>query len=68
MPPCAEKLRLLIAYQKVTGAHCDAVSNLVRNGALTDEYQHLNAIAEKCRLAAQQARDQLNSHIGEHKC
>jgi len=68
MPTCSEKMRLLISYQKAASAHTDAIGELVVKSMLPVDYRRLSAVAEQARLVAQQARDQLNSHIAEHGC
>jgi hypothetical protein len=67
-PLCADRTRLLIAYQRANSDHAHAVSDLVAAGIPAYKYQRLSAIAQEARKAAQGAREELKRHIAEHGC
>jgi len=67
-PSCEEKLKLLIAYQQLTHAHSTAVGDMALINLSGAEYEQRKAAADKARIAAVDARKQLDLHIAEHGC
>jgi hypothetical protein len=69
-PACAKKAILVRAYSQAASDYGRAVEVLnARMGVLSkDEYKTKRAFAEKSRVRAEKARDELDRHIAEHGC
>ena len=67
---CADKTRLLKAYQVTTENYARTVTELqqLRATIPIEEYQRLNHACEEARLKSSEARLALEKHIFEHQC
>ena len=67
---CAEKSRLLKAYQEMTDIYARTVADLgrFRGTSPCPEYERLQQSSEQARLESETARRALEEHIKEHDC
>ena len=67
---CDERARLLNEYNSATMAFSASVAELVQKAGTTlqGEYNRLKNAADQARIAAEQARLNLEKHIAEHGC
>jgi|RhiMetdeSRZDD1v2_1073273.scaffolds.fasta_scaffold40654_2 hypothetical protein len=67
---CETKRQLLFAYQKAANVYSKAVAELARSVGIIPPHQYdkLNLDAQTARLAAAQARKDLEAHLNEHGC
>ena len=69
-PKCGIKTRLLTDYKTATAAYSRAVSDLSRIVGKTTrmEFDRLNMLTERARIASADARTNLDDHIIDHGC
>jgi hypothetical protein len=68
---CPEKSRLLSEYQKAVHIYSTAVSTVsmsVENSPDRSRYKELTQASDIARNASDVAREQLDKHVGEHRC
>jgi len=67
---CEQKTQLLITYQAATEVYSKAVSELTRAIGKVNRVDHekLSLAAERARLVAGEARNDLDAHMIEHGC
>jgi hypothetical protein len=67
---CAEKARLLKAYQVTTENFSGSVAQFqqLRGTSQLDEYQHLKQSSDEARIKCEEARIALEKHVAEHTC
>src|SRR5262245_41334241 len=66
---CETKTKLLVACQEAADAYSRAVAALNKGiGVAFTEYERLRVLAERARLAVDQARTSLDAHVIEHGC
>ena len=67
---CEEKTRLTARYEAATTKFCEAVTELNQKmGTSTKtEYDRLARVANELRLKSEQARLELEQHLGGHCC
>jgi hypothetical protein len=67
---CETKTQLLVAYQSASEAHAKSVFELTKSIGKINciEHEKLSLATERARLAAGQARNELDAHMSEHRC
>ena len=67
---CETKTQLLVAYQSASEIHAKAVTELTKSIGRINRIEHekLSLATERARLAAGQARVDLDTHMIEHRC
>ena len=67
---CAEKQRLLNAYEAATADFSSQLTTLNRGIGTTskERYEHLRRAVDEARVRSEQARLALERHVGEHAC
>jgi hypothetical protein len=67
---CDERDRLLKAFNNATICFSEAVTRLCEDAekASQEEYRRLYCTAQQARDTAEEAREALGSHDGEHRC
>jgi len=68
--PCAVKAALVLAYSDQAKAYCEAVTNLHEKFDLVSkpECDRLMKLADDARLASEQSRTEMETHIRQHEC
>ena len=67
---CEEKTRLTARYEAATTKFCEAVTELNQKMGTSPktEYDRLARVANELRLKSEQARLELEQHLGGHCC
>jgi hypothetical protein len=65
---CNEYRRLFDAYQEATAEYTQSVGALSRTAAGSSQFTALWRACENARIASEQARIALDTHIAEHGC